>query len=139
MDKINQAIKAFEESYADYMGIYRAGMEQEQHIVNEDMGLFGRAAGVVQRHMDRIRLRQQGLSWLEPADFRNNSALETGRQQLVQIINKIERQRRSNESMLHRALERTRGEMKQFQQSRRAVRGYGKKKGLDGRFVDGLR
>jgi len=139
MEKINQAIQAFEESYTDYMGIYQAGMEQEQHIVNEDMEPFEQAAGVVQSYMDRIRLRQQRLPGMDLTDFHNHPALEKCRQQLVHIINKIELQRQSNESMLQSALERTRSEMKKLQQSRRAARGYRKQKGQSGRFVDGLR
>ena len=139
MNEITQAIHAFEADYADYMGMYGIGKEQEQYIIDEDMERFEGAAGLVQHHMDSVRLRQQGGVKLDAEAWHNNSELATWRQQVVQIIEKIDRQRQLNEVLLQKVLERTRGEMKKIQQSRQAVRGYGKSKRQGGRFFDGVR
>ncbi len=134
MDASEPRADHFNEDCADYRAMYQLGLEQRDYIAREDLEGLGSSFQRMRRLMDRIRLRQAG----RPAAGDSHEELRQ-REQLRRIITETQELRRNNEAAVQGLLERTREEMRQFQQGQRSLRGYQTTKLSEARFIDRVR
>lgn len=120
---------------ADYRAMYQLGLEQQRCIAREDLQGLELSFERMHRLMDRIRLRQEGRLAPEAP----HPEVELRRAELRRLIGQLQELRRTNEAAVRQLMERTREELRQFQQSRRALRGYQLNQVHEARFFDGTR
>jgi hypothetical protein len=124
--------------YEDYRSMYQMGLEQRSCIAGEDLAGLDASLGRMHPLMDRIRLRQAQCDALFPRGGVPD-AVARKREALRLIVVELQELRRVNERAVRRLLERTREELRQVQQGRRAVRGYRQRPSEPARFYDGTR
>ena len=134
MDAPEPRTDQFAQDRADYHAMYQLGLEQRACIAREDLEGLGSSCQRLRRLMDRIRLRQVG----RPAVGDGPEELRR-REELRRLIAEIQELRRDNEAAAQGLLERTREELRQFQQGRRSLRGYQAAKASEARFIDRVR
>ena len=124
----------FIQDCADYRAMYQLGLEQRDYIAREDLEGLGNSFQRLRRLMDRIRLRQAGrpAAGDAPEELRHS-------EELRRIITEIQELRRDNEEAVQGLLERTREELRQFQQGRKSLRGYQVARLSEARFIDRVR
>ncbi len=119
----------------DYGAMYQLGLEQQGCIAREDLEGLRRSCERLHSLMERIRLRQARYpaagAWPPEAGCR--------RAELRGLIGQLQELRRANEAAVRELLARTREELKQLQQRRRALRGYQGARVHEARFFDGTR
>lgn len=118
---------------ADYEAMYQLGLEQRECIAREDLEGLAASFQRTRRLMDRIRLRQ------EQAPELGGQEAEAARDEVRRLIGRLQELRRENEAAVAALLARTREEVRQFQQGRRALRGYQQSGLSESRFIDRLR
>jgi len=129
------AAELLRQDLADYEVMYQLGLEQREYIAREDLEGLGASCQRTRRLMDRIRLRQAGRPVLG-----GGPNLEGPRQEVRRLIGRLQELRRQNEAAVQQLLDRAREEGRQFQQGRRALRGYRKQAGpSESRFIDRVR
>lgn len=128
-------IDLLEQDGADYRAMYQLSLEQQQCIAREDLESLERSFERMHCLMDRIRRRQARVRGLDEA----HPQLESRRAGLRQLIGELQELRCANEAAVRQLMARTRDELKQVQQGRRALRGYQSTRIHDARFFDGTR
>ncbi len=119
---------------ADFEAMYQLGLEQRDCIAREDLEGLGASFQRTRRLMDRIRLRQEH----RPA-LGTTPEVEGQRNELRRLVGQLQELRRDNEAAVQQLLARTRDDLRQFQQSRRALRGYQQAGLSEARFIDRVR
>ena len=139
MGELEKTLEILDQQYEDYCAMYQVSLEQQACIEREDLSELNVSFERVHRLMDQIRLRQADM----PELSRNNSAVHPEfrkrGQTLRRIIGELEELRQVNEKLVKELLQRTRGELRQFDKGQRAIRGYQSTKVQDARFFDGTR
>ena len=125
----------YQQDYADYRAMYQVGLEQRDCIAREDLEGLSVSIQRLRRLMDRINLRQAG----RPAAGSPSPEEERQREELRRLLGELQELRRDNEAAVQQLLARTREEMRQYQQRRRAIRGYRVNAPEEARFFDGVR
>lgn len=138
MERTARVAQVIDRQYEAYKSMYQVGLEQRSCIAGEDLAGLDDSFARLHRLMDRIRLRQAELDELCPG---GSFPAELGerRQALRLIVLELQDLRRVNEKALRGLLDRAREDLKQVQQGRRAVRGYGLAQVHQARFFDGTR
>lgn len=128
------AVERLCQDLADYEVMYQLGLEQRDCIAREDLEGLAVSFQRTRQLMDRIRLRQEGSSGpgREPREA-------TQREEVRRLLGRLQELRRDNEAAIQGLLARTREEVRQFQQGRRALRGYQKTGLSEARFIDHVR
>jgi hypothetical protein len=137
MGKAARLEEVFDRQYEDYRSMYQLGLEQRSCIAGEDLAGLDASFGRMHRVMDRIRLRQTDLDELCSGGV--PAGVAERREALRTIVVELQELRRVNERAVRQLQGRTREELKQVQQGRRAARGYRHSKVEQARFFDGTR
>ncbi|MCC7260906.1 MAG: flagellar protein FliT [Candidatus Latescibacteria bacterium] len=128
------AVERLCQDLADYEVMYQLGLEQRDCIAREDLEGLAASFQRTRQLMDRIRLRQEG----SPGPGREPGEA-TQREAVRRLLGRLQELRRDNEAAVQGLLARTREEVRQFQQGRRALRGYQKAGLSEARFIDHVR
>ena len=130
------AMQLLDQQFDDYKAMYSASVSQRACIAREDVDGLQASVDRIRVIMDRIRLRQVALQGPEVASAASGEVVERT-EAIRHLIGDLQAIREDNEGSVRRLMERSREEFEQFQQSRRATRGYATKRAVEeARFYD---
>ena len=137
MQDLEKALEILDQQYVHYQTMYQVSLEQRNFIEGEDLSRLDASFERMHRLMDQIRLHQAGM----PDLGENGMQLELHerRAKLREIVTELDELRQVNERSVKQLLERTRVELRQFGQGRRAIRKYQNSQVQGARFFDGRR
>ena len=137
MQDLEKALEILDQQYVHYQTMYQVSSEQRRFIEGEDLSRLDVSFERMHRLMDQIRLHQAGMPDLGENGMQLE--LQERRAKLREIITELDELRQVNERSVKQLLERTRGELRQFGQGRRAIRKYQNSQVQGARFFDGRR
>mgnify|MGYP001179838069 CR=1 FL=1 len=137
MQDLEKALGIFDQQYMHYQTMYQVSLEQKSFIEVEDLSSLDISFERMHRLMDQIRLHQAGMPDLGVHGV--HPELQERRVKLREIISELDELRQVNERSVRQLLERTRVELRQFGQGRRAIRKYQNSRVQGARFFDGKR
>ncbi len=130
-------LQLLDQQYDDYKAMYSASLSQRSCIAREDVDGLQACFHRMRAIMDRIRLRQAALPGPALAASAASEEVVERTEAIRHLIGDLQAVREGNEASVRRLMERTRGELEQFQRGRRATRGYATQKPVEkARFYD---
>ena len=122
MQDLEKTLEILDQQYVHYQTMYQVSLEQRNFIEGEDLSRLDASFERLHRLMDQIRLHQAGMPDLGENGMQLE--LQERRAKLREIITELDELRQVNERSVKQLLERTRVELRQFGQGRRAIRKY---------------